>query len=93
MVPNFNPKEVGARLILARESLGLSQRDVCNSLGISTSNWNRFEKGHRLIGTKYAQAFSDRYGFGLTFIFAGSERDLPDELRSKLAAHRRSNSA
>ncbi|WP_092685258.1 helix-turn-helix domain-containing protein [Albimonas donghaensis] len=89
----FDPIVVGARLIEARSALGLRQVDICNRIGVSTSAWNRFETGARLIKPEAAQAFAEAYGFDLNFIYTGSERGLDDEMRRALADQRRQNSA
>lgn len=89
----FDPAEVGARLVEARSALGLRQVDICNRIGVSTSAWNRFETGERLIKPEVAQAFGDAYGFDLNFVYTGSERSLSDETRQALTAQRRRKSA
>lgn len=89
----FDPAEVGARLEAARTALGLKQVDVCNRIGVSSSAWNRFEAGERLIKPEVAQAFGEAYGFDLNFVYTGSERGLSDEMRQALAVQRRRKSA
>lgn len=89
----FDPAIVGDRLRLAREALGLQQVDVCNTIGVSTSAWNRFEKGERLVKPEVAYAFGQAYGFDLNFIFTGSELALSLETRKALAETRRRHSA
>lgn len=85
----FNQVEVGARLKEAREALGLKQVDVAAKIGVQPPQWNRFEKGERLITPEAAKAFGDAYGFDLNFVFVGSEAGLSQEVRDKLSIRRR----
>lgn len=40
----------GINLIKIRKELGLTQRDLCLVLDIHTSQYNRYEKGFKMIG-------------------------------------------
>ena len=56
MAPNRpdSPHEIGQRLRLTREALGLSQAELCRRTGIRPAAWNNAETGDNRIGIESA---------------------------------------
>lgn len=69
--------EVGERLALLRVALDVPQVEICRRTGISTSSWNRFERGQRLILPDQALSLYDAYGIDANFIYFGREDGVP----------------
>ncbi|MBF0143561.1 MAG: helix-turn-helix transcriptional regulator [Magnetococcales bacterium] len=71
-----NPlKAIGQRLKAARQSVGLSQRDVCAALGVGTSAWNHWEMGRRSPDLMTLIRFSKTYGISTDWILSGEPPD------------------
>ncbi|MBF0155172.1 MAG: helix-turn-helix transcriptional regulator [Magnetococcales bacterium] len=68
--PNFL-KAIGQRLKTARQSAGLSQRDVCAALGVGTSAWNHWEMGRRSPDLLTLIRFTQTYGLSAEWILRG----------------------
>lgn len=54
--------QIGARLVAARETVGLSQRDLQVYSGISQPTIHRIEKGHRSASILELSALADACG-------------------------------
>ncbi len=68
----FNPlMAIGQRLKAARQSVGLSQREVCVALGVGTSAWNHWEMGRRSPDLITLIRFSKTYGISTDWILCG----------------------
>src|SRR5262245_39561537 len=60
-----NLDELGERLKLTREALGLAQVDLCRRTGISTQAWNNYERGAKRISVDNAIRLRERLGIPL----------------------------
>jgi tRNA (cmo5U34)-methyltransferase len=80
-----NPRsQVGERLKQSREALGLSQADVCRTVGVTANAYNQWEKGRRLINVFDAMKLADGLGISLDWIYRGDEEGKAmQEERSK----------
>ncbi|MBF0423249.1 MAG: helix-turn-helix transcriptional regulator [Magnetococcales bacterium] len=68
-------KTIGQRLKAARQSVGLSQRDVCAALGVGTSAWNHWETGRRSPDLMTLIRFSKTYSISTDWILGGEPPD------------------
>jgi transcriptional regulator with XRE-family HTH domain len=87
MNPNRDPKElqvIGRRLKSARIALGLSQKDLYDSLGVGASAWHNWESGKRTPDIFVMLNLKRQYGITLDWIFDGDPRNLPEGIREKV---------
>src|SRR5262245_65016276 len=75
-----NPYEIGDRLRLTRQALGLSQAELCRRTGISPAAWNNAETGDNRIGIDNAMSLCKATGATLDWIFMGHRGGLPQKL-------------
>ena len=62
-------KEVGRRLKMARDILGLNMAEVAEATGFSVANVSRCESGQRLVSAELAIALRLRLGISERFLF------------------------
>lgn len=79
-----NAPEIGARLRKLRKTLGLTQTDLAEKLGITQSAWTQYETGARKISVEVAAVVSRRYGVTLDWIYLGDPSGLPMRLANLL---------
>jgi transcriptional regulator with XRE-family HTH domain len=72
--------EMGQRLRLTREALGLSQAELCRRVGISPAAWNNAETGDNRIGIDNAMLLCRTVGVTLDWIYQGHRGGLPQKL-------------
>jgi transcriptional regulator with XRE-family HTH domain len=82
MAPNRpdSPHEIGQRLRLTRQALGLSQAELCRRTGIRPAAWNNAETGDNRIGIESAVELCKTTGVTLDWIFLGHRGGLPQKL-------------
>ncbi len=90
MTKRIDWSKVAERLALIRAALGVSQVNICAATGISTSSWNRFEKGERKILPDDVAALLDVYGVDPNFIYFGREDGLPAGILTSIRCFRAS---
>ena len=73
--------EIGDRLRISREALGLNQADFCRKAGISKTGYNAFEKAHERPSVDTALRIKDAHRLTLDWIYDGDSSGL----RAKLA--------
>ena len=72
--------DIGDRLRLTREALGLSQAELCRRVGFSPAAWNNAETGDNRIGIDNAIELCKATGVTLDWIFLGHRGGLPQKL-------------
>jgi DNA-binding XRE family transcriptional regulator len=72
--------DIGERLRVTREALGLSQAELCRRLGISPAAWNNAETGDNRIGIDNAMLLCKTTGVTLDWIYLGHRGGLPQKL-------------
>jgi transcriptional regulator with XRE-family HTH domain len=75
---------IGMRLIATREALGLNQRQLCKLTGLSTNQYNQWEKGVGRPGLDGAFALADTFKLTLDWIYFGDPSKLPFDLMTKI---------
>jgi transcriptional regulator with XRE-family HTH domain len=75
---------IGSRLRKLRKSLGLTQTDLAEKLGITQSAWTQYETGTRKISIEVAAVVSRRFGVTLDWIYLGDPSGLPMRLAALL---------
>lgn len=84
-LPRLDHEGVGRRIEALRLALGIDKKgDFARSIGLDASTYSKIVKGERVLGIEYGFAISELYQVSLEFIYAGSLRDLPDDLRTKV---------
>ena len=87
MMPTRDPKElqaVGKRLRKARKALGLSQKELYDSLGVGASTWHNWESGKRLPDPLVMAQLRKVYGVTLDWVFAGETAGISRSLEQKM---------
>ena len=87
MMPSRDPKElqaVGQRLRTARKALGLSQKELYDSLGVGASTWHNWESGKRLPDPLVMAQLRKVYGVTLDWVFAGETAGISRSLEQKM---------
>ena len=72
--------DIGDRLRLTREALGLSQAELCRRTRISPAAWNNAETGDNRLGIDNAMELCKATGVTLDWIFMGHRGGLPQKL-------------
>lgn len=75
---------VGDRLRKTRTVMGLTQRAMCKSIGVSPSRWNNWEQGKRPLDLEAAVALCERHELTLDWLYRGVSAGLPYELGLKV---------
>lgn len=86
MLAEMRPENIGHRLMLLREALGMTPSEMSDVLGIERTYWSRFEKGRRSITETVAALLVDRFGVTLDFIILGRWDKLPLDLAEAMRA-------
>jgi transcriptional regulator with XRE-family HTH domain len=78
--------EIGRRLELTRQALGLTQVMMGRLMGAVSNGqaWGNYESGKRRISIDHALALSANLGLSLDWIYQGRMVNLPPELREKI---------
>ena len=61
------------RTFLIRKSLGLSQLEIAESIGINQSTWWAYEKGKTMITTNALTALARKYNYSTDYILGRSK--------------------
>lgn len=75
---------VAERLRRTRIALGLSQAQVCRSLGVTPQRWNNWERGARPLDLAAAVTLCERHDLTLDWLYRGVSAGLPYELGLKV---------
>lgn len=79
-------RQVGRRLRIAREVIGLAQGEFGRRAGISSAAYNMIESGERMPSIEYAIALCDAHRLTLEYIFRGDPGDLPHSIGRAIEA-------
>lgn len=71
----FLTDELGKRMRYIRKKLGLSQRQIAESMGISINMYSSMELGTRKINLEHISLFSKCVGIPLTVLFSDCENE------------------
>ncbi|WP_227657653.1 helix-turn-helix domain-containing protein [Candidatus Magnetaquicoccus inordinatus] len=66
-------KVIGHRLKMARQALGMSQRDVCALLNVHTATWNHWETGRRMPDPMVIVEFANSCKVSLDWVYNGQQ--------------------
>jgi transcriptional regulator with XRE-family HTH domain len=79
-------KEIGERLRLLREVVGLDQRSFADRAGLAQSTYNQYEMGVRRPAIENAIALCEAYNVSLDWIYRGDLGGLRHQLALALSA-------
>lgn len=85
MNPDRDPQELqeaGNRLKMARQALGLSQKDLYDALGVGASTWHNWETGKRGPDPFVMVGLTKLHGIMLDWIYVGDTNGLPETVIS-----------
>lgn len=68
---------IGNRLKAARMALGLSQKDIYETLGVKAAAWSHWESGKRMPDPVVMFDLYKRHGITLEWIYGGDPKGLP----------------
>ena len=77
-------KNLGSRLAVTREALGLSAAELCKRIDCKPNRWSQYESGDRRITLEIADRLCDEFGLSLDWIYRGNRAFLPDAIRVKI---------
>lgn len=75
-------EEIGQRMRMIRKLRGDSLSDLSKAIGMSESNFSKYERGERTITVELLQKVAKHYRISVADIF-GEEGDLPEELKEQ----------
>jgi transcriptional regulator with XRE-family HTH domain len=76
--------EIGRRLDALHAALGVSQADVCRTIGLSSGRYSQYVSGKRKLTLEVATSLVSAYGVTLDWLFLGDASALPQHLHKKL---------
>lgn len=85
----LNKTEIGDRLRLVREALGMSQVDFAARAGIAANTYNQIERGVRLPSVESSIALCEAHDLTLDWIFRGDVSGLKVRLADSIKAMRK----
>ena len=71
--------DMGKRVRKQRQLIGLTQQELAERIGVSTSFWGHVERGTRKASLETLVALSNALGVGVDYLLAGSLQSSPDE--------------
>ena len=79
-------RDVGRRLRMAREVLGMAQGEFGRRAGLNANAYNMIELGERLPSIEVAIAICDAHRLTLEYVFRGDTGDLPHSVGAAIEA-------
>ena len=76
--------EIGNRLKVARLALGLSQKEVCEAIGVKVPAWSHWENGRRIPDPMAMKNLYLLHGVTMEWIYAGDPKRLPFEVYRRI---------
>ncbi len=70
--------DIGKRIQAIRNSMGLSQQDMADKLGISMRAYQNYERGDRPVNKQFLCFFSEVFGVDVNFVLFGRSSDGPE---------------
>jgi DNA-binding XRE family transcriptional regulator len=86
-----DPVMVTPRLILVRESLGLSKAEFADRIGIDRSSYTKIEKADKPLLPHTAFRIWELFGADMNFIYLGRRDGLTESMSKKLTAYEMGN--
>ncbi|MCI6041121.1 MAG: helix-turn-helix domain-containing protein [Clostridiales bacterium] len=71
--------DLGRRVRKQRQLIGLTQQELAERIGVSTSFVGHVERGTRKASLETLVALSNALGVGVDYLLAGSLQNAPDE--------------
>ena len=71
--------DMGKRVLKQRQLIGLTQQELAERIGVSTSFVGHVERGTRKASLETLVALSNALGVGVDYLLAGSLQSSPDE--------------
>ena len=71
--------DMGKRVRKQRQPIGLTQQELAERIGVSTSFVGHVERGTRKASLETLVALSNALGVGVDYLLAGSLQSSPDE--------------
>ena len=71
--------DMGKRVRKQRQLIGLTQQELAERIGVSTSFVGHVERGTRKASLETLVALSNALGVGVDYLLAGSLQSSPDE--------------
>lgn len=68
-------KSIGARLLYFRDKSNLSQKQLADSIGVSLSAYQNYERGDRSVTKDVICALMEKYDLDPTWLLSGKERE------------------
>lgn len=81
---DLDAAQVGARLRVMREALGLRASEISDQIGMERTYWSRFENGKRTLTLDMAYKICKAYPVTLDYLFLGRVHSLRDDIASKI---------
>lgn len=75
-IRNRYAKQIARRLSATRQSIGLSQAELCRRAGVKQSAYNQYEKAVNIIGLKGAFRICACLGVSLDWLYRGNPEKL-----------------
>ena len=85
-VPRSQIEEIAARLLAAREALGIGPAELCRRTGISPNTYSQWESAKGRPSLDEAMKLCRVLGYTLDWIYLGNPSGLPDRIASSLPA-------
>lgn len=82
--------DVGRRLALVRQALGLNQLEFGNRAGLSQPHYHQFERGKRRLTIEAALNLCHVYNLTLDYLYRGDPSGLPYKLATDIVKIRQS---
>lgn len=82
--PSWDPESIGARLMQARQALGMTQAQMADQAGIARNAYNQWERGVERPSLGLALQLCDTFGLTLDWIYRGDPSGLPFRIASGL---------
>lgn len=88
----FSKQEIGRRLLLTRQAIGIGQLAFAERAKISSTAYNQYENAKKRPSIENAVALCETYGLTLDWIFRGDPSGLRYELANGIKALRAARS-
>ena len=82
----YTPQKVAARIIAAREYLGLNQKEFAKETGISPQQMNDWEAGRARMSLQGALKIYERFGVDPNWFFLNKVDTLPHNMATALSS-------
>jgi DNA-binding XRE family transcriptional regulator len=88
-----DPVMVTPRLILVRESLGLSKAEFADRIGMDRSSYTKIEKADKPLLPHIAFKIWELFGADMNYIYLGRRDGLTESMSRKLTAYETSRTS